>query len=72
LICALVLVSVASAEEKIGPRISHTFPPPEDIRNSDRTLVHVDAGLIRILVYSPDGRTLIIAGIDNNNPPIDS
>ncbi len=65
-VCVLAISGVASAQEKAAPRISHTFPPPEDIRSPDRTLAHFDTGPVRLITYSPDGRTLITAGADNN------
>src|SRR5271154_4194797 len=61
----LALLSFCSAHAQPVPRISNTFPPPEDIRSPDVTITNAAKGEVSIVVYDSNGRFLATAGDDN-------
>jgi type 1 glutamine amidotransferase len=61
LVLAVATAGAARAEDRSVARIDHGYPPPRDARRPDRTIAGVDAP---VLVYSPDGRTVVTGGGD--------
>jgi len=47
------------------PRISATYPPPEDVRSPDRLIPGAHKGPVTVLAYGFNGRVLATAGGDN-------
>lgn len=64
-ISTLAICAGAMAQARGAPPISHTFPPPEDLRQPDRTIANAATGAVDIVAYNPNGRFLASAGDDN-------
>jgi WD40 repeat protein len=56
-----IIVSHALAQSQSVPHISHTYPPPEDIRKLDLTIPGNDPSGSGVIAYNPNGRFLAVS-----------
>jgi len=60
------LAGAVLAQSSSAPRITPAFPPVEEVREPDLTMVAANNGAVGVMAYDPNGRFLATAALDNS------